>query len=86
MPGGGRKPWPQKKVGRHHAGSIRSPHFYRGGFAFGVRGPKTFFYMLPDSIRVHGLCTALTIKHVQDDLIIVDDFSSLSSNDPQVFF
>lgn len=41
--------------------------------------------MLPDSVRVHGLRTALTIKHAQDDLIIVDDFDSLSSPDPQVF-
>lgn len=45
MPGGGRKPWPQKKMGRHHAGSIRSPHFVHGGFAHGVRGPRTWFYM-----------------------------------------
>jgi large subunit ribosomal protein L4 len=99
MPGGGRKPWPQKKVGKHHAGrfffiqfklnyilffSIRSPHFYRGGFAHGVRGPATKFYMLPDTIRLHGLRVALTIKHAQDDLVIVDDFNSLSTTDPQV--
>ena len=41
--------------------------------------------MLPDSIRVHGLRVALTVKHVQDDLVIVDDFDSLVSPDPQVF-
>jgi len=40
--------------------------------------------MLPYSIRIHGLRVALTIKHVQDDLIIVDDFDSLASPDPQV--
>ena len=86
MPGGGRKPWPQKRQGRHHAGSIRAPGFYRGGFALGVRGPKTGFYMLPDTIRLHGLRTALTIKHVQDDLIIVSDFATLPDNNPQVCF
>jgi len=82
MPGGGAKPWPQKRVGRHHAGSIRSPHFIRGGFAHGLRGPLTKFSMLPTVVRILGLCTALTIKHVQDDLVIVDDFNSLASGDP----
>ena len=84
MPGGGRKPWPQKRMGRHHAGSIRSPHFKNGGFAHGVRGPRTWFYMLPDAIRLKGLCTALTIKHAQNDLIIADDFNSLPSAEPQM--
>jgi hypothetical protein len=42
--------------------------------------------MLPDTIRLHGLRVALTIKHAQDDLIIVDDFDSLASPDPQVKF
>ncbi|VDM50697.1 unnamed protein product [Toxocara canis] len=83
MPGGGRKPWPQKKTGRTHAGSIRAPHFHTGGFANGVRGPRTWFYMLPDAIRLHGLCSALTIKHAQNDLVIVDDFSALPSAEPQ---
>ncbi|KAK6049996.1 hypothetical protein COOONC_12498 [Cooperia oncophora] len=54
MPGGGRKPWPQKKTGRAHVGSIRSPQFTHGGFANGVRGPRTWFYILPDAIRLKG--------------------------------
>uniref|UniRef100_A0A1I7VM49 Large ribosomal subunit protein uL4m n=1 Tax=Loa loa TaxID=7209 RepID=A0A1I7VM49_LOALO len=83
MPGGGHKPWPQKKTGRHHAGSIRSPHFRLGGFANGIRGPKTWFYVLPDAIRLEGLCVAVTIKHAQNDLVIVDDFASLPSDEAQ---
>lgn len=86
MPGGGKKPWPQKKTGRAHVGSIRSPQFIRGGFAHGVRGPKTWFYMLPDAIRLKGLCVALTIKHIQNDLVIVDDFSTLESDSKDVCF
>ncbi|KAK0411488.1 hypothetical protein QR680_005677 [Steinernema hermaphroditum] len=83
MTGGGRKPWPQKKTGRAHVGSIRSPQFVHGGFAHGVRGPRTWFYMLPTAIRLKGLCVALTIKHAQNDLVIVDNFESLSSNESQ---
>ncbi|VDL80114.1 unnamed protein product [Nippostrongylus brasiliensis] len=77
MPGGGRKPWPQKKMGRAHVGSIRAPNFIRGGFANGVRGPRTWFYILPDAIRLQGLCVALTLKHAQDDLQVVDRFDRL---------
>ncbi|KAK6757042.1 hypothetical protein RB195_015085 [Necator americanus] len=72
MPGGGRKPWPQKKTGRAHVGSIRSPQFIHGGFANGVRGPRTWFYILPDAVRIKGLCVALTLKHAQNCLQIVD--------------
>uniref|UniRef100_A0A0N5C795 Large ribosomal subunit protein uL4m n=1 Tax=Strongyloides papillosus TaxID=174720 RepID=A0A0N5C795_STREA len=84
MPGGGRKPWPQKKTGRAHVGSVRSPNFVNGGFAHGVRGPRTWFYMLPDAIRLRGLCVALTIKHAQNDLVIVEDFSSLEDDSKEL--
>ncbi|VDO83741.1 unnamed protein product [Soboliphyme baturini] len=40
--------------------------------------------MLPDSIRIAGLCVALTIKHAQDDVVIIDSFDSLPFEDPQV--
>ncbi|EFO87729.1 hypothetical protein CRE_05535 [Caenorhabditis remanei] len=83
MPGGGRKPWPQKKTGRAHVGSIRAPQFIRGGFANGVRGPRTWFYMLPDAVRIQGLCVALTLKHAQDDLHIVDNIQNLQNEDPK---
>ncbi|KFD55453.1 hypothetical protein M513_03793 [Trichuris suis] len=81
MPGGGRKPWPQKGLGKARHGSIRSPIWIRGGISHGPRGPRTRFYMLPDALRLYGLCTALTIKHAQDDLVIVDNFESLPSGD-----
>ncbi|KAL6744594.1 hypothetical protein Aduo_017514 [Ancylostoma duodenale] len=80
MPGGGRKPWPQKKTGRAHVGSIRSPQFIHGGFANGVRGPRTWFYILPDSVRLKGLCVALTLKHAQDCLHIVDRLDQLPAD------
>ncbi|EYB96776.1 hypothetical protein Y032_0147g2603 [Ancylostoma ceylanicum] len=80
MPGGGRKPWPQKKTGRAHVGSIRSPQFIHGGFANGVRGPRTWFYILPDPVRLKGLCVALTLKHAQDCLHVVDRLDQLPTD------
>lgn len=65
MPGGGRKPWPQKGMGRARHGSIRSPLFKGGGVAHGPRSPATHFYMLPFYQRVLGLTSTLSIKLAQ---------------------
>lgn len=71
--GGGRKPWPQKGLGRARHGSIRSPLFRGGGVAHGPRSPTTHFYMLPFYKRVMGLTSTLSVKLAQDDLHIVND-------------
>lgn len=63
--GGGRKPWPQKGLGRARHGSIRSPLFRGGGVIHGPRSPKTYFFMLPFYKRVLGLTSTLSIKHAQ---------------------
>lgn len=73
--GGGRKPWPQKGLGRARQGSIRAPHFRGGGVVHGPRGPKSYDYALPKKVRCLGMCTALSIKYGQGDLYIVDDLS-----------
>jgi len=79
--GGGRKPWPQKGLGKARHGSIRSPIWYHGGKAHGPRGPETNFYMLPFYQRVMGLTTTLSMKFAQDDLKIVDTLD-IPTDDP----
>lgn len=78
--GGGRKPWPQKGLGRARHGSIRSPIFKGGGVAHGPRSPKPHFYMLPFYTRVAGLISTLSIKLAQNDLRIVNDLEIPTDN------
>lgn len=79
MPGGGRKPWPQKGTGRARHGSIRSPLFKGGGVAHGPRGPNSHFFMLSAQTRASGLCSTLSVKLAQGDLHVVDSLDGLSS-------
>lgn len=80
--GGGRKPWPQKGLGKARHGSIRSPLWRGGGIAHGPRSPTTHFYMLPFFNRVLGLVSTLSIKLAQDDLHVVKDLE-IPTEDPQ---
>lgn len=72
LPGGTRKPWPQKGTGRARHGSVNSPIFLKGGWARGPRGPTTSYKIEPHFNLVHALRAMLTIKLAQDDLKIVD--------------
>jgi len=79
LPGGTRKPWPQKGTGRARHGSVNSPIFLKGGWAKGPRGPVTGFMIKPHSHMVSSLSAMLTIKLAQDDLKIVDSIDTLES-------
>lgn len=80
--GGGRKPWRQKKTGKHRAGSIRAPQWKGGGKAMAERGPYSKFYMLQDSDRIMGLRIALSVKYAQNDLHIVDSLE-IPTDEPE---
>ncbi|KAL3269476.1 hypothetical protein HHI36_008545 [Cryptolaemus montrouzieri] len=80
--GGGKKPWPQKGLGRARHGSIRSPLFKGGGVIHGPKSPNPHFYMLPYYVRVNGLTSMLSIKLAQDDLHVVNDIE-IPSDEPQ---
>lgn len=80
--GGGRKPWPQKGMGRARAGSIRSPIFRGGGVVHGPRSPTVHFYMLPFYTRIFGLTSMLSVKLAQDDLHVIKDLE-IPTNDSE---
>lgn len=80
--GGGRKPWPQKGLGKARHGSIRSPLWRGGGRAHGPRSPTTHFYMLSFYKRIAGLVATLSVKFAQDDLKIVQDLN-IPTDEPE---
>jgi large subunit ribosomal protein L4 len=71
--GGGAKPWKQKGTGRARAGSRRSPLWRGGGTIFGPM-PRDYILSLPEKMRRAALRAALTLKHKEGKLILLDDF------------
>jgi len=69
--GGGKKPWRQKGTGRARAGSIRSPIWVGGGTAFGPQ-PRDYSYRMPRTARREALLSALSLKHREGKLVVVD--------------
>ncbi|PIK58125.1 putative 39S ribosomal protein L4, mitochondrial isoform X1 [Apostichopus japonicus] len=64
------------------AWKYRSPIWLKGGKAHPPRGGRTYWYVLPAPIRAWGLRVAMSIKHAQDNLCIVDSLD-IPSSDPQ---
>ncbi len=69
--GGGKKPWRQKGTGRARAGSNRSPIWVGGGTTFGPQ-PRDYSYRLPRTARRRALLSALSLKHRDGKVIVVD--------------
>ncbi len=72
--GGGRKPWAQKHTGRARAGSIRSPLWKGGGVAHGPK-PRDYSFSIPKKARRLALCTALSAKARDNELVVIDDLN-----------
>ena len=71
--GGGRKPWRQKGTGRARQGSIRATQWRGGGIPFGVQ-PRDYSFKINKKERVIALKSALTLKNVGKELVVVDNF------------
>ncbi len=72
--GGGRKPWAQKHTGRARAGSIRSPLWKGGGVSHGPK-PRDYSFSIPKKARRLALCTALSAKARDNELVVIDDLN-----------
>lgn len=70
--GGGRKPWPQKHMGRARHGSIRSPLWRKGGVTFGPTKERIFKKKIPLKMKRKALFMALSSKIEDNFLIILD--------------
>ena len=72
--GGGKKPWKQKGTGHARQGSTRAPQWTHGGVVFAPK-PRDFSKKIDKQMRVGALCSALSKKLADNELIIVDNFN-----------
>ncbi|MFQ5793756.1 MAG: 50S ribosomal protein L4 [Candidatus Bipolaricaulia bacterium] len=66
-----KKPWRQKHIGRARHGSTKSNIWAGGGVVFGPK-PRRYRYKLPKRMRRKALRVALSIKHREDRLMVID--------------
>jgi large subunit ribosomal protein L4 len=71
--GGGKKPWRQKGTGRARVGTIRSPIWRGGGIVFGPK-PRDYSFKIPKKVKKAALKSALSLKVMQDKMLILRDF------------
>lgn len=80
--GGGRKPWRQKGTGRARQGSIRAPHWRKGGVVFGPQ-PRDYSQAMPKKARRAALRSALSAKVADGELIVLEGLSELGLERPR---
>lgn len=71
--GAGRKLWRQKGTGRARIASLRSPLWKGGGNAHGPQ-PRDWSYNLPKKMRKRAMCSAISERLREGNLIIVDEW------------
>ncbi|WP_310600365.1 50S ribosomal protein L4 [Desulfobulbus sp.] len=71
--GGGAKPWRQKGTGRARSGSRTSPLWRGGGTVFGPK-PRDYSYTMPKKVKRLALKMAMSARHQEGNLVIVDAF------------
>jgi large subunit ribosomal protein L4 len=71
--GGGAKPWRQKGTGRARHGTIRAPQWEGGGVVFGPQ-PRSYAQRLPRKVRKAALRSALSLRHKEGQLRVVEAF------------
>ena len=69
--GGGRKPWRQKGTGRARQGSIRAPHWIKGGIALGPK-PRSYSYTINKKERRLAYKSVLSQKVLDNEIVILD--------------
>ncbi len=69
--GGGKKPWRQKGTGRARQGSIRAPHWIKGGIALGPK-PRSYKYRVNKKERRLAIKSVLSSRLQEKQLIVVD--------------
>lgn len=79
--GGGKKPWRQKGSGRARHGSTRSPIWKGGGVTFGPTNLRNYKKKLNKKVRLAALKSALSLKSLNKEIIIIEDFKVAKSKE-----
>ena len=70
--GGGRKPFRQKRTGRHRQGSSTDPSQIGGGVVFAPK-PRDYSYAVPKKVKRLALKSALSAKVLDKEIIVLDE-------------
>ena len=70
--GGGRKPFRQKRTGRHRQGSSTDPSQIGGGVVFAPK-PRDHSYAVPKKVKRLALKSALSAKVLDKEIIVLDE-------------